>query len=389
MTNKNTSYNEDDGVLVDDVDEDALAAYREVTQRESASEEAVAGDGDAQKAAQEQEAPKARDDGRDDKGRFSAKSAKAPKSDDRQSEEASEESAEREGAQELAPPPSWGVRAKAAWAELPTEVRQEISKRESEVANGLKALVDYKDIKPYADLAAQSGTTLRTALDHYHGMDRLLARDLAGGLAVAAEAYGHSKEKLAQTFLTLAQRYGAQVSTPQADGQSNDDDALMQILAPVINPLKAQIEQLTSLQTSRVEADRNAQVQSLAQEINRFAADPKNIYFSNVEADIARLFQGGIVKLTGNPAADLKTAYELAIRMNPDIQEALIEKRLQEKLGTNRQKEQGIAAKAKQASRSLSGSRLPGTLYKEAEEDFGADDLEADVRRAYRAHMSA
>lgn len=370
---------DNDQFIVDDVDEDAAAAYREVMEASAGKIEAETPPVAAEQTEAETPPLDASATERDETGRFRSKETVSPAVTD----------------DSAAPPPSWSVKAKTAWANVPTEVRAEITKREGEVANGLRSLADYKDLKPYADAARQQNTTIKGALDHYHGIDRLMQQDLAGGLAIAAESYGHTKEKLGQIFAGLAQKYGANVSPSQNNAQPNgapnsEDEALMQILAPLLNPLKAQIDQLSQATTSRVEADRNAQVQTLAQEINRFSADPKNIYFTNVEADIARLFERGMVPLSGNPAKDLQAAYDIAVRLNPDVNEALIEKRLAEKTGANRQKEQEAANKAKNASRSLGGSKIPGTIYKEKEsEDFEPDDIEADVRKAYRAHMSA
>ena len=43
-----------------------------------------------------------------------------------------------------------------------------------------------------------------------------------------------------------------------------------------------------------------------------------------------------------------------------------------------------LTAKARAASRSLTGSRMPGTVTRDAQDDEGGDDVEADVRRAMR-----
>jgi hypothetical protein len=281
------------------------------------------------------------------------------------------------------------------------------------MGQGLAALRDFKDLKPYAEMAAQQGTTISRALDHYIGIDNLMKRDMAGGLAMCAESYGMNHQQIGQMFANLAQRYGASVApaaaaTPAAingsgNGQTapaiDPDDPLMEVLQPVLAPILAQLNELKtnhskeltelkSYHSTRVEADRNASVQSLAQEITRFAADPKNIYFPNVEAQVALLFEKGMVPLTGNHGADLQAAYDLAVRMHPEIHQALIEKRLAAERSTARQREQEAADKARNASRSLGGSRVPGTTVK-SPAATDSDDIEAAVRAAYRQHAQA
>lgn len=411
-----------------DLHEAALAAYREVAARpdeapqEDTAPAVQASEEPADSQAQTvEEKPKTPADGRDEMGRFVAKRAKAEEG-TQPDPAAAEEKPEGEGTggdktaaetpAAIAPPPSWSVKAKTAWDKVPPEVQAEIAKRETEMGQGLAALRDFKDLKPYADMAAQQGTTISRALDRYIGIDNLMKRDMAGGLAMCAESYGMDHQSIGQMFANLAQRYGASVAptaTPapanghaangHAAAELDEDDPLMQVLQPVLAPLLAklnaletnhskELNELKSHHSARAEADRNASVQSLASEITRFAADPKNIYFHNVEADIARLFQKGVVPLSGNHGADLQTAYDLAVRMHPDIYQALIEKRLGEEREAARRREQEAADKARAASRSLGGSRVPGTTIKSpAASD--SDDIEAAVRAAYRQHAHA
>lgn len=414
--------NDDPASYETDLHEAALAAYREVASRpEPAPEPAAPAVEQATEPAEQQtqaaeEKTKAQE-GRDERGRFAAKAA--PKTDDKTTETPAEEAladkpaTEEPGAAEpvsaATPPPSWSVKAKTAWDKVPPEVQAEIAKRETEMGQGLAALRDFKDLKPYAEMAQQQGTTIARALDHYIGIDNLMKRDMAGGLAMCAESYGMDHQQIGQMFANLAQRYGvnaapAPAATPApTNGQApvmDPNDPLMEVLQPVLAPILAQmnelktsyskeLNELKSHHSARAEADRNASVQSLAQEITRFAADPKNIYFHNVEADIARLFQKGMVPLSGNHGADLQTAYDLAVRMHPEIHQALIEKRLSAERDQARQREQEVADKARNASRSLGGSRVPGTVVKQPAAASDSDDIEATVRQAYRQHAQA
>lgn len=415
------SNNDDPGSYENDLHTAALEAYREVAGRVTEPEpqpqavERQEVQAETDTASQTEAREKAATEGRDERGRFAAK---APKTDGKLGETPSAEEAPAEAdpapaeptepVTAASPPPSWSVKAKTAWDKVPPEVQAEIAKRETEMGQGLAALRDFKDLKPYADMAAQQGTTISRALDHYISIDNLMKRDMAGGLAMCAESYGMDQQQIGQMFLNLAQRYGASAAAPAATSYAptnghaaaiDENDLLMEVLQPVLAPILAQLNELKSTHSkeltelksyhsTRVEADRNASVQSLAQEITKFAADPKNIYFHNVEADVARLFEKGMVPLTGNHRADLQTAYDLAVRMHPEIYQALIEKRLSADRDAARQREQEAADKARNASRSLGGSRVPGTVVK-SQIASDSDDVEAAVRQAWRQHSLA
>lgn len=392
-----------DALNVDDVSDDAAAAFKEVSERAAAVEpiERPAAEPVTQ-VAETKEAEKPADEKgtiRDDKGRFASKEAKAESAPVEKNTEkpAAEvvskqpETPAQSSAAPVAPPPSWSVKAKAAWDALPQPVRDEIAKREGEVSQGLAALRDYKDLKPYADMAAQHGTTIAASLQRYIGLENVLKQDLGQGLAVIAQNYGLSQPQAAQLFATLAQRYGAGVpQAQQNNGALPPNDPLVEALRPILNPIVTELQSVKGQMAARAEADRNASTQSLAKAIEAFSADPANKYFTNLEDQITQLFEKGVVPLTGNHQADLRTAYDLATRMNPEVHEALIEQRLVEAREAERRKEQEAVEKAKQASRSITGSRVPGTVIKEgAREPGGFDDVEDDVRRAYSMHAHA
>lgn len=393
---------------VDDVSDDAAAAFTEVMERTARETvEPVA------KARAEPEVRKGeKDDGddpavskteagkRDERGRFAAdKSAKSGAPDDKGSKEIADKAQDAadkgspasaepaEGVTKDAPPSSWSVKAKLAWDSLPADIKTEVAKRETEVGQGFAALRDYKDLKPWAEMASAHGTTINKALERYVGIENVLKRDVGAGISLIAENCGLSQPQAAQLFANLAQRFGGQA--PQANGQPQPgavSDPLMDMLNPVLNPLMTELHQLKSQLSQRDKMEQGAQERSLSSEIESFAADPANRYFPNVEATVTKLFESKMVPLTGNAKADLKKAYELAIRMTPDIQEALIEQRLEEARQSERKVEQDRVAKAKGASRSMSGTRTPGTVIKDVAADDGQDDVEAEVRRAYRLH---
>lgn len=288
------------------------------------------------------------------------------------------------------PPPSWSVKAKSAWDQLPAEVRADIAKRETEVAQGLSSLREYKDLKPYAEMAGKQGTTIKRALDSYLGIEGLLRQDIGKGLAQIVQNFGLDQAKAAALFTDLAKRYGGQPSAPRTGatpaGQPQPGDPLHDILKPFLGPLQTEVQTLREKLTSREATDRNAAEQSLAKAIETFSGRPENRYYTELEGTITKLFQSGMVPLTGNNEHDLRTAYDTAAQLVPEVREALIDQRIREQTAAQRQKEQEEAHKAKNASRSVGGSRVPGTITRPASEANGHDDIEADVRAAYRMH---
>ena len=290
------------------------------------------------------------------------------------------------------PPPSWSVKAKAKWDATDPDIKAEVIKREQEAAQGLAALKDYRDLKPYAELAKQHGTSISKALDTYIGIERQLKTNLPAGIAQIVQNYGLNHQQAAKLFTDMAAKISG--AAPQGNQQPQSPqpsgDPLLDALRPVFQPLMQEINGLKS----SIAADRNAAIQAhqdgirtqqmgtLSKAIDAFASDPANKFFPNLEEHITKLFETGMVPFTGDHAADLRLAYDTAANMHPEVREALIEQRLQERQSAERKKEQEAADKARFASRSVTGSRVPGTVIHERQEATDHDDVEADVRRA-------
>lgn len=409
----------------DDVADDAASAYREAASRVSepattapatvepattvgeandgkAPAEGKATDGDGDKSGTNRDArgrfaPKDGGKGGRAEGEAGDKAAGSEGDGKAAAPEAGEPKAEAAPAVTSGPPPSWSVKAKAAWDALPADVRADIAKRETEMANGLAALRDYKDLKPFAERAQREGTTIAAALDRYVKLEDVLRKNVGAGLAVIAQNFGLNQQQAAQLFANLARQLGAPGS-PAALGNghaangaasaapSAADDPLVSALAPVLAPLRDELSSLKGQLAARADADRKATERSLGAAIEKFAANPANRFFPELEETMTRLMESGIVPMTGNHESDLRAAYDLAAYQHPEVREALIEQRLEERRAAERKKEQEEADKAKLASRSVTGSRLPGTTIEAAQYANAHDEIEAVARAAYRQH---
>jgi hypothetical protein len=404
-----------------EVDADARSAYAEVMGRIK-SAETEDGDGAASRSREPEVKPDtkpdkqetARDDGRDEKGRFASKDGvekagdgtpaikdaavaggggPAAKPDGKVASEGNTVPQPVAGG----PPPSFSVKTKAEWQAIPEHVRADIVKREAEMQQGLVALRDYKDLKPYAEMAQRHNTSIKDYIDRTLRIEGLIKQDLGAGIAHIAQNAGLNQQQAAQLFANLAQKLGGHAPSPQAGSPQGDADPLAEALSPILNkmlqPYLQKVDTLHTSYTSREQADRNAQAQSLGQALQTFASDPNNKFYADLEGQMTQLFERGLVPVTGNHQADIKAAYDMAARMHPEVSEALIEQRLRDKEEARRRTEQEAADKAKQASRSLTGSRIPGSRVVETQDASASNgsydsDLEADVMRAYRAVRS-
>lgn len=383
---------------VDDADSDARAAFAEVMSRTKDVEPVDVQPADTSpqrvqesaKTEPEQKPAEAGDSNRDELGRFKPKAEAKTETPPVAAPQAEQKAAAgsqpvppqspAEATPLAGPPPSWSVAAKTKWEAIPQEVRAEIAKREGEVAEGMAALRDYKDLRQFNDMARSSGTTLAAAMQHYVNMENVIRRDPAAGLALIAQNAGMTQQQAAQMFAGLAQKFGGGAPGAQMDA----DDPLAELVNPMLQPLLSKVQALEGQLTARQQQEFASYQQTLDKSISEFASDPKNRFFPNLADSIAQLFESGMVKKTGNPAHDLQVAYDMAARLHPEVSEALIEQRLQTQEEAKRKREQEAADKAKAASRSISGSRAPGTVIRDAEPEGGADDVEADVRRALR-----
>jgi hypothetical protein len=150
------------------------------------------------------------------------------------------------------------------------------------------------------------------------------------------------------------------------------------------------IQQLEQNLTQQTEAQRSQRLSSANSVIEQFRQDPAHRYYDNLEETIGDLLEGGIVKKTGDLAADLAKAYEMACRLNPEISETLLNERIATVAEEKAKAAKEAADKARQASRSVTGSPSPGASSgpPKARGQSYDDDLHEDVRAAVRASMA-
>lgn len=273
----------------------------EVSLRDQLSEAMDAPDDGAEQQQADDQRPEGDERPRDEQGRWTKQQQEHYEEQQRQQQE--QQAQQPEGELRMAPPHGWTPAAKAAYAALPPEVQEAVARRELEINNGFRKLQEYKGLEDYAEIARESGTTLKDALDRYKAAEDNLDRDFAGGIAQLCEMYQVHPVQLARTFL---QAFGVAPGTPgQPQPQGNPETQL------IARQLAGMQEQVRALVSERERAESEAINGSL----EAFAAE--NMYFEDVRQDMALLIKNG-------RASSLEEAYNKACRMHPEIGDLLI-----------------------------------------------------------------
>src|SRR6185369_14068632 len=281
------------------------------------------------------------------------------------------------------PPDDWDVKAKAQWDRLPQVVRDAIGRSTA-------ADPAISELKPFLDRAKQNGQSLASAVQSYVGMENYLKKDPPAGMLHLAQNLGLTQHQAGRMFADLASRLGVMPQGGQqlpAEGQDAPQEPdPYRALAPVLQPYQQRLDTLEAHIRQQQEAITGQRMSASMSAVEKFRSSPEARYFANVEKDIANLLDKGIVPRTGDYLTDLKTAYDTACRMNPEIHEILTAERFEKDRAKAEADARAAADKARQASRSVTGSPSPG-FNGQASKAKGKsydDDLHNDVLDAIR-----
>lgn len=287
-----------------------------------------------------EEAQEARDDGRDDKGRFKKKEPQAQDA----PEDADTENSEDQK-QDLAPPQHWKGGGKIDWNKLPKGVKQAI-------AEDYQALQDKEQqyqgleqvLNPRRDVLSAEYGSVENAIDYLFKLSDFAGNDPQGFI---------------QWF---AQQRGVNMQAPQ-DDQPDEGNQLRAALQK-IQQLEQQVSQLPT------QFQHQSQTSALKSQIQSFASDPNNVYFNDVKHIMAGFLQSGA-------AQDLQQAYDMAIHADPNIRAAIMAEQ-REKEAVEKQRK---AQAAKKAAGSMSGSPINGASM----DDEPAATVREEIMRAMSA----
>lgn len=207
--------------------------------------------------------------------------------------------------------------AKALWANVPHAVRRDIqtmmSEHEEQASRYSESAREYESIRPFSELAKQTGTTLEAALRNYVGMEQALRQDPVNGFKTLLtnmgiqpqQAVGHILGAFGVDPMALAQHIAQ-------DPQQYVSRAAPQQAQPAPDPRISQLEQ----QIAEMQ-----QQQLMASVIEPFrAANPR---YDELERDIAFFLESGRIPESLSLSDRLAVAYDMAARINPASRQAL------------------------------------------------------------------
>ena len=239
------------------------------------------------------------------------------------------------------PPPGWSVKAKSQFDSLPDDVKTAIATRETEIDKGFAKLRDYNGLDPWVELAKRNGTTLVEAVKNYNHFENALASDFLAGITLVCQRFNVNPLSLANSIIAKAggvpTQIGASGNPPQNQNPGVD-----------LTPIRQELNQLRS----HLAGQQQREIQT---QIDAFASDPRNKYYENVRPQMAQLIEAGI-------ATDLKTAYEAASWMNPDVRQAIMNDQSQAgQAQIKRAQKAAAAVNARAASKAVTGAPATGS----------------------------
>lgn len=199
-------------------------------------------------------------------------------------------------------PRSWTAAEKAKWNEATPEVRQAILRREQEVEQGFTKLDEDRNfgkslkeiISPYMPIIQAEGGTPQAAVQ-----------------SLLNTAYILRTAPLAQKtalFHQLAQQYGVDLKNSTA---AVHPDQTVQQLQTQIATLQQEIQKQPQVFAQQQES------RAVKDQIDAFAADPKNVHYEKLKPVMASL-------LTSGQAKDLQDAYDKASWADPDTRSSIL-----------------------------------------------------------------
>jgi hypothetical protein len=280
-------------------------------------------------------------------------------------EEAESESPEAQEQQSFRPP--WKKAALAEWEKLPEITRKEIERRENDFHKGIEqyktgaqqAQEWERTVQPYLATIQSFGVTPQTAVNELLKADHLLRysapEQKVGHLLRIANDFGIDIQSIANGIQRIA---GEQVWQ-----QQNPVDPRMQALQQQVGQLQQQILQ------SQHQAQ-TAEHSTIDAEIAAFAADPDHEHFGVLQQDMALLLQAGKAK-------DLDSAYEMAMRANPQTYQIWL---------AQQQQEWDAQRKAKVAKARQAGANVvrPNGRASTAQSNVANETMEQTLERVAR-----
>lgn len=231
------------------------------------------------------------------------------------------------------PPNSLSATIKAKWAQIDPEVRAEFERRE---ADAHKMATKFDEERAFA-------RQVRQLIGPHEQMFRAAGLDTMSALNALINAQATfergSPQQRAALMAQLARQY--QIDLGQVQQVPAPD--------PQVHALQQELAQMRSQWQQFQTQSQQQQQSSVAAEIEAFAQDPAHPHFNAVQADMAALFQSGLV-------GTLQEAYDRAVWGNPQTRSAIQAAELAAQESQRKAEEAQRAQAAKRRAVSVTGA---------------------------------
>jgi hypothetical protein len=215
-------------------------------------------------------------------------------------------------------PAGWKPAAREGWEALPEHVRQEVHRREQDIATGLQESADARKlegrfnelINPYRPLLQAEGVTdplklVEGTLGMINGMRNGSPQQKARFLAEMVSQYDVDLKVLDETL------------TAQIQGQAPADDPVARLVDERMAPVNALLETLQS----RLDASGQQRQEKAAAEVDTFASTAE--FLSDVRLDMADLLD---MAASRGRTLSIQDAYDIACRAHPEVSKVIAER---------------------------------------------------------------
>lgn len=281
---------------------------------------------------------------RDESGRFKAK------------EETDEPIVEAPKVEIEPPPAALSAAAKAQWANLPPDVRQDLIKREADIH---KQFTTQDEERKFAKEMREVVTPYMAIIQAEGGTPSGAVRDL---LNTAYQLRTGNPMQKAALLHQVAQQYGVDLNAYQP-GRIDPNLAFMQ------NQFQ-QIQQSVNPDAIKKQLREEMEMDRINSEIEAFKANPKNTHFEQVKTRMGSLLDSGAAK-------DLQDAYDQACWADPTIRSTLQQAQLAE---------QAAKRKAENESKRKAGASVNGSQTASPSKAPTNNSIEDDIRAALKEH---
>lgn len=296
-------------------------------------------------------APVVEDDGAEGKGEEADSASAQPEV--KEGEKAGEQKPAQQTAEERAAhrvdraPTSWKKEAKAAWAELPLHVRQEIHRREQHINQAL--VENSRNREAVESLNKVTGpymARLQTMGGTMPAIERLLQAEYVLATGTAEQTAAMMAQLIRDYEVDLVKLDGLLAGQSPSPTPGNSQPDIAQLVQQQVQQALAPFQQQQQQRQQQVQ-------QEAVTTVEEMSLDPRYPHFEDVREDMADIIE---MRMKRGIATTLEEAYTIAVNANPATASAI---RQQGAMQTATQQHQQ-AQRAKAAASSVSGSPATG-----------------------------